>query len=129
QSLGEEKRGMVAAAIAKAEQDLRAGSHVAPATYSGGGAGGNSSSADPMAGLGDALAALTQGLNGKSKDGAPLGPKSEQFGSHAAANSIVGTEQDRSMSLFTRVSRRYAASRDRIFSLQYASPQNRALTR
>ena len=127
-AIGDKGQSAVSAAVAKAEEQLRAPG-TAGATYSGGGGGGGDApSHDPMAGLGDALASLADGGN-KKEDDADNGARSEEFGAQTAFSSITGTEQDRSMSIFTRVSRRYAASRDRLMSLRYASPQNRALSR
>ncbi|NDD90872.1 hypothetical protein EBZ37_02140 [bacterium] len=127
-AIGDKGQSAVSAAVAKAEEQLRAPG-TAGATYAGGGGGGGDApSHDPMAGLGDALASLADGGN-KKEDDADNGARSEEFGARTAFSSITGTEQDRSMSIFTRVSRRYAASRDRLMSLRYASPQNRALSR
>jgi len=125
-ALGDEGRAQVQAAVAQTEGQLRRDS--ASSTYaSSGGGGGSNAGSDPMASVGQALGELMEGMNKKPEEGA-AGSKSEQYSKNAVPYRS-GIEEDRSISLFDRVSRRYLATRERLATLKFSSAENRALTR
>jgi hypothetical protein len=127
EALGEQGKAQVQAAIAQAEGQARG---VPSSTYaSSGGGGGSSSESDPMASVGQALGDLMEGMNKKPEEGA-AGSRAEQFSKTGGAGPYrSGIEEDRSISLFDRVSRRYLAARERLATLKFSSAENRALTR
>jgi hypothetical protein len=129
QTLGESGKSQVAATVAQAEAHLQGdrGTMYASAGTGGGGSGGEG---DSMSDIGKALGDLMEGANGKKAEEGPAGPKSENFAKNGLPGvSRAGIEEDRTISLFDRVSRRYVATRDRLATMKYSSAENRALSR
>jgi len=126
-AFGQEARANIQATVAKVEEEVRAATSSSGATYaSGGGGGGDGAGAepDPLAQLGNLLG----GLNQKPGEEPQNFNTTQVFRKPAEAYG-AGIEQDPRVSLFDRVSRRYLATRDRVATLRYASPENRALAR
>jgi hypothetical protein len=129
QTLGESGKSQVAATVAQAESQLQANYGAAYASSRGGG-GGSGGEDDSGPDIGKAIGDLLEGVNGKKAEEGPDGPKSEDFTkTGAVAVSRTGIEEDRTVSLFDRVSRRYVATRDRLATMTYSSAENRALSR
>jgi len=123
-ALGPGKTAAVQAALSKAEQDLRAGMNVPSSAYSSGGGGGGGGDHGPD--IGNALGSLMDSLQNKKEE------ESDKSRNEAFAKKEYdsdGLEEDRTISIFDRISKRYRASTNRVANRGYTLPQNQVLTR
>ncbi len=130
-ALGGETGSAVQAAMAQASQNLRdSRGQPSAATYAGGGGGGGSAASDD--GMGDltkAFGNLMEGMTKKPEDADTARGHEEEFGDRKIASNGRPIEEDRSISLFDRISRRYRASQERMAAYRFTSATNRALSR
>jgi len=113
-ALNPSQKAQLADILSKAERELGTGPSLAAATYSTGGGSGGGGSGGSDSTLNNALGNLMDGL--KHGEGGETGPSNQEVSfqgegaTGANSASTLGDEENRTLSIFVRVSRRYQAN-------------------